>query len=516
MSVSGARADRLPDTALARHQAPHRRVATTGGRPVLRLIGRQGPPHDRRHRRQGARDRAGARTRDRTDARERARRRRRATAATAGKPHPWRADPYTIAGASVALLALLIAGFVGYLYVVSDIQQARDQSILADRLSDELNRDVGPLGGNIDKGSPVAMLRIPAIGVRQVVVEGTTADSLAKGPGHLRTSGLPARAAQRDHGPLAHLRRPVPRPRRAARRPTHRSHHPTGRVHLQGDRAPARRQRRDDVLAPGRENRLVLLTADSWIRPGGRTVVIAELQGAPKAQEGRRPQGLRADEKGTGGYADAGVRLLLWAQAFTLVLVVLVWALRRHPDRRVTLLLGTPVVLAVVWALYESAARVLPATLRRRFSSRPTPHPGGSARDQPGQRCDDSRSRSRDPALTGSIRRRAWLDAHRGSRQRLVRHPQGARERVDLVMAANSVTALIGRPAAASPRSCASSTACTNSCPARNSPAGSCSTARTSTTPPAARSRPGDGWEWSSKSPTRSRRCPSTTTWSPA
>ncbi|MFE5333690.1 sortase [Embleya sp. NPDC056575] len=284
--------------------------------------------------------------------------------ATAGGARASRADPYTVAGAAVALLALLIAGFVGYVYVVSDIQQARDQSILADRLSDELYRDVAPLGGTIAKGRPVAMLRIPAIGLRQVVVEGTTADSLAKGPGHLRTSGLPGQGghsvimgrAYSFGGPfhdLDDLR--VGQRVEATTQQGDFTYKVIERRHIANGK--------DDVLAPGRENRLVLITADSWIRPGGRTVVVAELQGAPKAQEGRRPQGLRADEKGTGGYANAGVRLLLWAQAFTIVVAVLVWALRRHPDRRVTLLLGTPVVLAVVWALYESAARVLPATL---------------------------------------------------------------------------------------------------------------------------------------------------------
>ncbi|MYW01213.1 class D sortase, partial [Streptomyces sp. SID3343] len=273
-------------------------------------------------------------------------------------------DPYTIAGVAVALIAVLVAGFVGYLYVVSDVQQARNQSILADELSDSLYRDVAPLGGTIAKGTPVAQLRIPAIGLRQVVVEGTTADSLAKGPGHLRTSGLPGQGGHsvimgRAHtfggpfGDIGDLK--VGQRIETVTQQGEFTYKVVERKHVKNGH--------DDVLAPGPENRLVLITADSWIRPGGRTVVIADLQGAPRPQEGRRPQGLHADEKGTGGYTGFGIRLLLWAQALVLVAGVLVWALRRYDDRRVTLLLGTPIVLAVVWALYESAALILPATL---------------------------------------------------------------------------------------------------------------------------------------------------------
>jgi len=282
--------------------------------------------------------------------------------ATPTHPPAW--DPFTVAGAALAMIALLVAGFVGYLYVVSDIQQARDQSILADELSDTLYRDVAPLGGDIAKGTPLAMLRVPAIDLEQVVVEGTGADTLAKGPGHLRTSGLPGQGGHsvimgRAHtfgGPFDDI---------GSLRIGDRIETTT----QQGDftyRVVERRHidnGRDDVLAPGPENRLILVTADSWIRPGGRTVVIADLDGDPRPQEGRRPQGLRADEKGTAGHSGAGVRLLLWAQAFALVAGVLAWALRRRHDRPVTLLLGVPVVLAVLWALYESAARVLPATL---------------------------------------------------------------------------------------------------------------------------------------------------------
>ncbi|MCF2528985.1 sortase [Yinghuangia soli] len=272
-------------------------------------------------------------------------------------------DPFTVAGVALALVLFLLAGFVGYLAVVSDLQQARSQRVLHERISEDFHTDTGPLGGAIREGTPVALLEIPALDLRQVVVEGTTADLLRGGPGHLRNTALPGQRGNavlmgkawtygEPFGDLHKLRR--------------------GQIidvtTQQGRFAYQVRETRrvdegdDDVIAPGGPNQLTLVTTDSWLEPDGRTVVVADLQGRPQIAEAGRPKTVRADEKGTGGESGAGIALLLWAQASVVAAALAAWALRRY-DRRITLLLGTPVLIAVVWALYDTAARLLPATL---------------------------------------------------------------------------------------------------------------------------------------------------------
>lgn len=278
----------------------------------------------------------------------------------AGRP-AW--DPITTAGVALALVVALLGGFLGYLAVVSDLQQARTQRLLFDRVSDDLYTDVGPLGGRIDEGTPVGVLDIPAIDVRQVVVEGTTAALLRGGPGHLRNTSLPGQFGNSvlmgkswtygaPFGRIGDLR-------------------PGQQIHVttqQGEFTYVVREKKhidngdDDAVAPGGAHQLTLVTADSWIRPGGRTAVVADLQGQFQVAEPGRPSAVRDDERGTGGESGAGVALLLWAQALVLAVAGLAWALRRY-DRRVTLLLGAPILTAVLWSLYDTAARLLPATV---------------------------------------------------------------------------------------------------------------------------------------------------------
>ncbi|GAA4992165.1 sortase [Yinghuangia aomiensis] len=272
-------------------------------------------------------------------------------------------DAFTIAGVAFGLVVVLVGGFVGYLATVSDLQQARAQRVLYREISETLHDDTGPLGGNIKEGTPVALLEIPDIDVRQVVVEGTTAAQLRDGPGHLRNTALPGQygnsvlmgKAWTYGGPFGRLDRL--KRGQSIRVTTQqgeftyvvRDHKNVGNGH-------------DDVIAPGGAHQLTLVTADSRLRPGGRTVVVADLQGAFQLAESGRTTKVRADERGTGGEAGAGMALFLWAQALLVVVAATTWALRRY-DRRVTLLLGAPVILAVVWALYDTAARMLPATL---------------------------------------------------------------------------------------------------------------------------------------------------------
>lgn len=267
-----------------------------------------------------------------------------------------------MAGVAFALVVVLVGGFIGYLATVSDSQQARTQRNLYERISDDFHKDVGPLGGAIDEGTPVAVLEIPAIGVKQVV-EGTTAALLRGGPGHLRNTGLPGQFGNAvimgkswTYGaPFARIG----------------DQRPGQRINVTTQQGPFTYLVREtthidegdnDAIAPGGAHQLTLVTADSWLRPDGRTAVVADLQGPFQVAEPGRPRTVRGDEKGTGGESGVGIALLLWAQALVLVTAAGGWALRRH-DRRVTLLLGTPIVIAVVWSLYDTAARLLPATV---------------------------------------------------------------------------------------------------------------------------------------------------------
>lgn len=49
-------------------------------------------------------------------------------------------------------------------------------------------------GKPLAPGAPVALLRIPALGLREVVAEGTTSEVLMSGPGHRRDTALPGQA----------------------------------------------------------------------------------------------------------------------------------------------------------------------------------------------------------------------------------------------------------------------------------------------------------------------------------
>jgi sortase A len=87
-----------------------------------------------------------------------------------------------------------VLGFAGYLYVLSSVQESRSQVLEYARLRGELAGQVAPLGPTAP-GSPVAVLDIPGIGVRNmVVVEGTSPENLTLGPGHLRDTPLPGQA----------------------------------------------------------------------------------------------------------------------------------------------------------------------------------------------------------------------------------------------------------------------------------------------------------------------------------
>lgn len=100
----------------------------------------------------------------------------------------------------LVVLFVVSAGLLIELTVFSALQQRAGQQQLFDRFRAQLAEGTAPLGPTdiedreLALGAPVAYLEVPAIGLRQVVVEGTTSGALMAGPGHRRDTPLPGQA----------------------------------------------------------------------------------------------------------------------------------------------------------------------------------------------------------------------------------------------------------------------------------------------------------------------------------
>ncbi len=262
------------------------------------------------------------------------------------------------AGVALLLLALVALGFAGYLYGLSGVQEARSQVVLYRQLQTELAQVggiVAPLGPTAP-GSPIAILDIPSIGIHDmVVVEGTSPENLTLGPGHLRATPYPGQAGVSEifgrratfGGPFARL---------GDLRPGAYIETITG----QGEAtymvaAVGSSKVRIEDPAP---NRLLLFTASSPVIPAYYTEVDARLTTAPRPSPGvvhviNGPELVMA--------SDGGTLVLTWTWALALALVSAAGTLaatRWSPWA--AYLAVTPVALAVLWALYQSLAMLLP------------------------------------------------------------------------------------------------------------------------------------------------------------
>jgi sortase A len=107
------------------------------------------------------------------------------------------AEKLQIASSACAVLALVCAWILIQFLFLGGLEHSRSQSLLYGQFRSELAQATAPTGeldynGNpVKPGAPVALLTIPAIGMEEVVVDGTTAGDLTAGPGHLRDTPLP-------------------------------------------------------------------------------------------------------------------------------------------------------------------------------------------------------------------------------------------------------------------------------------------------------------------------------------
>jgi sortase A len=293
-----------------------------------------------------------------------------AQAESATKPKARSSDNVVRAiGVTLTLLALLILGFVSYLYVLSGVQEARSQTELYARLQGELGQGTAPTGPVIPghpvtpaslaavPGDPIALLDIPAVHVKNVViVEGTSPETMTLGPGHLRDTPFPGQGGiSVVFGRRATFGAPfadVPRLKKGDLITT---------VTSQG---PARYE----VIAvsdsskpvPFSEisNQLLLLTADSQITPVHYIEVEAKLVSHPQPESGYVPL-VGPSEVALGRDPYALIPAMAWAIALAAAALVGSLLAARW-SRWGAWIVTIPVIIAIVWNLYESLSALLP------------------------------------------------------------------------------------------------------------------------------------------------------------
>jgi len=213
-------------------------------------------------------------------------------------------------------------------------------------------------------GQAIATLSIPAIDLREVVVQDTTPELLEDGPGHLLGTPLPGQSGNavilgrritdgavfRDLGGLD-----VGDPITVVT--------PQGafayRVAAVGHAAPGDAS----VLGPSTEPRLTLVTSGSWFFSRDRLAVTATLDGTPVEAAAPPEIQLRSAQLGGTGDTSAVVPLLPWAAVLAVAVILWFRVRRRVGSRRARFLVAAPALLVILFFLFENAANLLPGTI---------------------------------------------------------------------------------------------------------------------------------------------------------
>ncbi len=102
-----------------------------------------------------------------------------------------------IVRAALIMVFVLTFTLLLQMLVIGSLQQSASQERSFDSFRADLARGTAPIGPADDQnralrpGTPVAYIEIPAIGLRQVIAEGTTPSIMFGGPGHRRDTPLP-------------------------------------------------------------------------------------------------------------------------------------------------------------------------------------------------------------------------------------------------------------------------------------------------------------------------------------
>lgn len=273
--------------------------------------------------------------------------------------------------ASLVMVVVLTVAMLLHLTFISGLQhRAAQQRAYADFRA-QLARGTAPLGATdaegdaLELGAPVAYLEIRAIGLQEVVGEGTTGPVLMDGPGHRRDTPLPGQVgttvimARRaaygaPFGDIAQLT--AGDQIKVATGQGLFTYTVTG-VRHEGDPVP-------DPPTAG-AGRLTLMTAAGpAFFPSGVVRVDAELEepavGGPARTMGAA--GLPDAERAMGGSTDTVWALALWMQALLALAAAAVWAWYRWGRAQTWVVFLPPLVLVGI-SLSSEIVKLLPNLL---------------------------------------------------------------------------------------------------------------------------------------------------------
>ncbi|MFC9330428.1 sortase [Kitasatospora sp. NPDC057015] len=279
----------------------------------------------------------------------------------------WPDGPQAI-GAGLAIVAALLFGLLLDLGPLGGLRHLRDHETGYAELRETLAMGTAPVG-QLDRdgkpvrlGTPVALLEIPQLGLREVVREGTTGGVLAAGPGHRRDTPMPGQAGTSvllgrqagfggPFGVLGNLR-----DGETFTVTTGQGTHTFRVIDLRraGDPVPP-------VLKSG-AGRIVLVTGDgAKYAPSDLLLVDADLVTEVKPSGARplTPGALPAAERAMGTEDAAWIPLVLWGEGLLLAAVALAMAWTRW-GRRQAWIVGVPVLAALALAVADQVARLLP------------------------------------------------------------------------------------------------------------------------------------------------------------
>ena len=265
------------------------------------------------------------------------------------------------------LLAVVVLGFVGYLYGLSDVQEARSQAVLYQQLQLELANQVAPLGPNgpnglnaargpTPPGSPVARLNIPRIGIRDmVVVQGTNPQNLMVGPGHRPDSPLPGQpGVVQIYGRRATFGAPFGR--LSELRPGDIITAITGQGTSTYKVAAAAFS--DEIIKDPAPGRMLLLTASSDAVPSYYYQVDADLTSSVRPSPGVATS-IYSSQLPLANDTTNLAMAMVWSLALALIAAIGTVAAARWSPWAAYLAM-VPLAIAVLWNLYENLAALLP------------------------------------------------------------------------------------------------------------------------------------------------------------